>query len=173
LRLLLDHAPEKLLPYIAIGALAGLRGAEICRLDWGEIDLAGGFISVSAANAKTRVRRLVPIKPNLQAWLKPHAKTAGRVCSFKNVVNQLMKLVRSVPATEDADKLEWKRNGLRHSYISYRVAECADAARVAEESGNSVAVIRSNYLQRVKPDAAREYFSIEPRRRKKAAPLRN
>jgi len=169
IRLLLERAPAKLKPYIAIGAFAGLRGAEICRLDWREIDLAGGFIEVSAVNAKTRVRRLVPIKPNLRAWLKPHAKATGRVCGFKNVVNPLMKLVRTIAKDQaEDDKLKWKRNGLRHSYISYRVAECADAARVAEESGNSVAVIRSNYLQRVRPDAASEYFGLLPQRRTKS-----
>ena len=43
-----------------------------------------------------------------------------------------------------------------------RVARCADAARVADESGNSVAVIKSNYLKRVKPDQAQAWFSIKP-----------
>jgi hypothetical protein len=42
--------------------------------------------------------------------------------------------------------MKWKKNALRHSYISYRVAECADVARVVDESGNSPAVIKSNYL---------------------------
>ena len=36
LRLLLSNAPEKLLPFFAIGALAGLRSQEIMRLDWSD-----------------------------------------------------------------------------------------------------------------------------------------
>src|SRR5207302_1137342 len=62
---LLKHAPKNFLPVLSIGAFAGLRAAEIERLEWKDIDLAGGFIHISADNAKTRSRRLVPILPNL------------------------------------------------------------------------------------------------------------
>ena len=60
----------------------------------------------------------------------------------------------------------WHKNGLRHSCISYRVAQCADVARVADESGNSPAIIRSNYLRRVKPDLANEWFAVMPAKSK-------
>ena len=62
--------------------------------------------------------------------------------------------------------MAWKKNALRHSFISYRVAECADVARVADESGNSPAIIKTNYLKRVKPDQAKEWFAIMPARGK-------
>jgi integrase len=152
---LLERADSRLLPYLVIGAFAGLRGEEIKRLDWGEIDLADGFIEVAADKAKTDTRRLVPIKDNLRAWLLPLAKQKGPVCPFKNVVNPLMHLAADA-------KVEWKKNALRHSFISYRVAECADVPRVADESGNSPAIIRTNYLQRVKPKQAQAWFAILP-----------
>jgi len=166
-RRLIEHANVRLLPYIVIGAFAGLRGAEIQRLDWGEIDLRDGFIEVTAEKSKTDTRRLVPIKANLAAWLRDCQNKSGPVCPFKNVVNQLMKLVavinkRLPKGTPEKDKMAWKKNALRHSYISYRVAECADVARVADESGNSPAIIKANYLKRVKPDQAAEYFAIMP-----------
>jgi integrase len=161
----------RLTPYIAIGAFAGLRGAEIQRLDWSEVDLKDGFIEVKAEKSKTDTRRMPPIKPNLAAWLKGYAKESGPVCPFKNVVNQLMKLVARVNKglpknAPDGDKLAWKKNALRHSYISYRVAECADVARVADESGNSPAIIKANYLKRVKPEQAKQWFAITPRKGK-------
>src|SRR5262249_54981262 len=62
-KLLLAHCPESLVPVLVIGAFAGLRTAEIERLDWREINLAGNFIEVKARKAKTRARRLVPIVP--------------------------------------------------------------------------------------------------------------
>ena len=165
--LLIGKADSRLLPYLVIGAFAGLRGAEIQRLTWDRIDLADGFIEVTAESAKTDVRRMVPITPNLKSWLATCKKKDGPVCGFKNVVNQLMKLVAKVnkampKGTPDEDRLAWKKNALRHSYISYRVAQCADVARVADESGNSPAIIRSNYLRRVKPDQAREWFAVTP-----------
>jgi integrase len=172
---LIEKADARLRPYLVIAGFAGLRGAEIQRLDWSEVDLAEGFIEVKAEKAKTDTRRLVPIKPNLKAWLKDCQKQAGPVCPFKNVVNQLMELVaainRALPeGTPEKERMQWKRNALRHSYISYRVAACADIARVADESGNSPAIIRSNYLRRVKPHLAKEWFNIMPakvsRRRK-------
>lgn len=164
---LIEKASDKLLPYLLIGAFAGLRGAEILRLDWSEIDLADGFIEVKAEKAKTDVRRLVPIKDNLKAWLQPLAKKSGPVCSLKSIWNNFVELVddinKALPRNApDSDKIQWKKNGLRHSCISYRVAECADVARVADESGNSPGVIKSNYLKRVKPDQAKEWFAISP-----------
>lgn len=154
---LLSKADKRLMPYMAIGAFAGLRQAEIMRLDWTEV--GDEFIEVTAEKAKTKVRRLVPIKPNLAAWIKNARKNDGPVCAFGNVVNQLMKLSK-------AAKVAWKKNALRHSYISYRVAECADVGRVAEESGNSAAIIRSNYLERVKPAQAAEWFAAIPKAKK-------
>ena len=46
-------APADLVPFLAIGAFAGLRHAEMLRLDWAEVDLAGGHIKAKAAKAKT------------------------------------------------------------------------------------------------------------------------
>jgi integrase len=164
---LIEHADDRLLPYIVIGAFAGLRQAEIMRLDWSEIDLADGFIEVKAEKSKTDTRRLVPIASNLSTWLKDCRKKSGSVCPIGNVVNALMKLVATINKampenTPDKDRMVWKKNALRHSCISYRVAQCADVARVADESGNSPAIIRSNYLRRVKPDRAAEWFNVMP-----------
>lgn len=150
-------AKPEMLPYIVIQAFAGIRGKEIQRLDWSVIDLVDGFIEVRGDASKTGVRRLVPIKPNLKAWLlkiQP-ANHSGPVCKYKNLANEIFDL-----STDSG--VAWKRNGLRHSFISYRVAECADVPRVADEAGNSVTVIRTNYLRRVKPAQATEWFNIKP-----------
>src|SRR6266852_6241784 len=82
LRALLDSASRRfpdLLPALAIGAFAGLRDAEIKRLEWSEIDLVRGFIEVKASKAKTARRRIIEIQPNLAAWLRPYRNMAGRV----------------------------------------------------------------------------------------------
>src|ERR1700682_542428 len=77
---LLQKADDTLRPYLALGAFAGLRTAELQRWDWSEIDLNRGFITVAASKAKTRQRRLVPISQNLNLWLKPLRKASGPVC---------------------------------------------------------------------------------------------
>jgi integrase len=62
-----------------LARVAGLRDTEIKRLDWSEVDLARGHIEVKAAKAKSARRRIVPIKPNLTAWLRPYAAMQGAV----------------------------------------------------------------------------------------------
>ncbi|MGH7943077.1 MAG: zonular occludens toxin domain-containing protein, partial [Limisphaerales bacterium] len=61
------------------GAFAGLRHAEIDRLEWHEIDLEDGFIEVKAIKSKTGERRLVPIHDNLKEWLLPYRQPTGKV----------------------------------------------------------------------------------------------
>ena len=58
--------------------------------------------------------------------------------------------------------MTWKRNGLRHSYISYRVAQTQNVAQTALEAGNTPKIIFSNYRELVKPADAVKWFGIEP-----------
>ena len=105
---LLKHADEGIIPFLAIGAFAGLRHAEILRLDWGEIDLAGGLIEVKAAKAKTASRRLVPISPNLKKWLTPRHQGFGKVVLVEQVSGKLYDLTK-----KEEVGMTWKRNALR------------------------------------------------------------
>jgi hypothetical protein len=56
----------------------------------------------------------------------------------------------------------WKHNALRHSFISYRVAETHDAAKVSLEAGNSPQMIFKHYRELVRPDAAKAWFGLMP-----------
>jgi len=153
-KLLMAAQPE-LIPFIALGGFAGLRHAEIKRLDWEDIKLQEGHIEIKAKKAKTRVRRLIPIHENLRQWLNPHYAERGAVAPFANMAKQLLWLA-------EAAEVEWKHNGLRHSYVSYRTAETQDIPRVSYEAGNSPRVIERNYLKRVVPAEAQRWFSINP-----------
>lgn len=155
-KLLAASSPD-FLPVIALGAFAGLRTAEIERIEWRDIDLRGGFIHVGADKAKTASRRLIPIQPNLAQWLAPYAKHTGRV--WQRTSNDLQH-VRS--ATVKAAGAAWKDNGARHSYISYRLAEIQDAAKVALEAGNSPNVVFKHYRELVKPADAVKWFNVKP-----------
>jgi integrase len=101
--LLLALAPANLVPFLAIGGFAGLRTAEIERLDWSKVDLEGGYITVDASIAKTNSRRLVPIAPNLKAWLAGHKRPHGPVLELANVVNAVNRVVRAARGAERAE----------------------------------------------------------------------
>ena len=151
---LLAKADDTLKPFLAIGAFAGLRTAELQRIDWSEIDLSRGFITVAAHKAKTRRRRLVPIADNLKEWLTPCAKASGPVCVHQRPQMAVARM---------CEGFRWEANGLRHSYISYRLAILHDTARVALEAGNSPEVIFAHYRELVIPDAAQAWFSVKPK----------
>ena len=55
-----------------------------------------------------------------------------------------------------------QRNGLRHSFISYRLALIQDAAKVALEAGTSPQMIFSNYRELVTADEAQAWFAVAP-----------
>jgi len=163
MRRLIAAADDTILPMIVLGGFAGLRHAEIARLDWQEIDLDEGFIELQAHKSKTDLRRIVPLKPNLKAFLLPLAKKSGKVITLSHPSIALAKTAKATGnAAQGIEPLAWKHNALRHTYISARVAECADVPRVADEAGNSPQVIRSNYLKRMRPAAAAEWFAIAP-----------
>jgi integrase len=163
MRRLIAAADERILPMIVIGGFAGLRHAEIARLDWSDIDLEDGFIEVKAENAKTDTRRIVLLKPNLKAFLEKMENKKGKVVPVVNTTKQLLKTAMdTADAENEVEAMEWKHNALRHTYISARVAESGDVPRVADEAGNSPQVIRSNYLKRMRPAAAAEWFAIAP-----------
>jgi len=155
---LLNNAPENFMPVVALGGLAGLRTAEIQRLDWSDLDMAGGFIHVAAEKAKTRSRRLVPILPSLAQWLATLAQQKGKV--WKGTENEL-KEARA--ETVKAAQTPWKDNALRHSFISYRLAEIQNAAQVALEAGNSPSMVFKHYRELVKPETAKAWFAIAPK----------
>lgn len=165
---LLAAAPADFLPALALGAFAGLRSAEIERLEWPDVDLASGHITVAAEKAKTASRRIVPISPALAAWLTPHAKRAGLV--WRGTHEEFYDAQK---ATAESAGIAWKTNGLRHSFISYRLASVQSAAQVALEAGNSSAVVFKHYRELVRPADALAWFAVAPETPANVTPLRH
>lgn len=151
---ILKAAEPEMVPYMAIGAFAGLRSAEIEKLDWSAVDFATGYIRIAWDIAKTRQRRLVPIPANLKAWLLPVQKESGPV-----VPRNLRERIQAIGKRAE---VPWKSNGLRHSFGSYRLAEVQDAAKVSLEMGNSPQMLFKHYRELVTPEQARQWFAIMP-----------
>ena len=158
---LMSKADDELVPYLALRAFAGLRDSEARQIDWRDIDMASGWIEITEEVAKASddeegCRRLVPIRDCLKAWLKDYSKPSGRVCPFENTAKQIAALCVDAGVT-------WKRNCLRHSQISYAVAESKDIPAVAIHSGNSPAIIKQHYWNpRVTPEQAKAWFNVLP-----------
>jgi integrase len=167
---LLEAAGDDVRPVLAIGAFAGLRMAEIFRLHWEEVDLAGGYIEVTARKSKTSQRRLVKIEPNLREWLRPYANNTGPILAASRTkqgkivsANESLWRERRTPVMRDAKITKWPENGLRHSFGSYHLAHYGDAARLALEMGHTTTKeIFAHYRELVRSEDAARYWAIKP-----------
>ena len=166
LRELFATAPASLVPWLIFGGFCGLRSSEILRLDWRDVNLKRRFVEVRAENAKTAQRRLVPLCDAAVAWLQPRAKDEGHVVVRTGdhaVYYDLTAAVNRVRhATGNKSKFKWKRNGLRHSFCSYRLAITQDAAKTSLEAGNSPQMIFRHYRELTSEEEAKEWFGMMP-----------
>lgn len=153
LKAIMIHARPELVPFLAVCAFAGLRHAEASRLDWSEI--TDTHIDIKAAKAKTRGRRLVPVHPALMSWLAPYRQASGPICPFTKIENQIASLAQQAG-------VKWKRNGLRHSYGTYRMALSKNEAQVALEMGNTPQMVFAHYRAIAGEKAAEEWFQVAP-----------
>jgi len=155
---LLNAATEETLPYFAIGCFAGLRPAELSRLDWKDIDLESGLIEVTAKKSKTASRRFVTIQPNLAEWLAPYRLNKGGPIS---PINERKKLHFIRVAAGVAKS--WPHDAMRHSFASYHLAHFKNDAALALQMGHTdTGMIYANYRELVKPKDAALFWSITP-----------
>jgi integrase len=163
MRRLLNTSRRDVLPYLALGAFAGVRTAEISRLDWSEINFDSGYIEIKKSKAKTKGRRLIKMQPNLVAWLLAVRKQSGPVTPLARPEKTAGDIVCKATGSKDVSPVAWKRNGLRHSYCTYRMAVIQNEHQVSAEMGNSAAMVYSNYRELATKEDGEAWFSIFPR----------
>ena len=168
---LLAAASEDFLPSLVLGAFAGLRSAEVERLDWKDIHLAERHIIIGKDAAKTASRRVVPIADNLAAWLAltPEAKRTGKIWKGGWLYKEQQVCANATEIKANAAKgipakaaVKWKSNALRHSFATYSFALSNDAGRIAGIMGNSPAIVNRHYRQLTTPAVAQKWFSVYP-----------
>jgi integrase len=156
---MLTDAPDWLIPTLALKFFSGLRTEEMIRLRWEDIKFEQDVIFMTKKITKTKQRRIVPLLPNLKLWLSPHKQTSGLISARWSSAQTLAKAWRK--RAKDVG-VEYKKNGMRNSYISYRIAAVKNVAQVALECGNSPGVIQREYLELVTEAEATKWFAIVP-----------
>ena len=149
----IDFAPDSL-PVFALQLFGALRRSEAELLDWTKIN--DDFIEVTAQTAKKRHRRLVPISPQLDAWLKTGREIGGKLPSI-NYADKLKRVLDKAGLRQ-----EWPQNALRHSFASYHVAKHKNVDDTATMMGNSPQMIFDHYREIVRPADAEKFFAIMP-----------
>jgi integrase len=152
---LLATADAESCPLYAIAVFAGVRWGELYRLSWENI--LEKQIVVAAGKAKTRARRIVDIRPNLQTWLQPYQGRQGPLVPSKKRLERLRTI------TEKAAVLvPWKSNCLRHSFISYLYAATDDANFTSAQAGNSPEIVFKHYRALVTKGEAERFWALTP-----------
>lgn len=168
LRVLLGGVSDRYRPWLVLMAFAALRTEEIIPqqgsnkspLAWEDILWDRDIIIVRPETAKTKRRRVIPIQPVLKSWLHPVAKS-GTI--GPHLYPSKPSTHGSLSETTRLGKLigGWKRNALRHSYISYRAA-IVGLAQTAMEAGNSESEARRSYNDAKSRAEAEAWFSVFP-----------
>jgi integrase len=160
-----EDAPA-LLNYLVIGCWLGLRPTEIQRLRPAAWDWERGYVDVSAeVAAKVMQHRFVPIPDNVRLLLggeikdpRQKTKTRGRweaVCCGTDDAMHLSALARRHGIIE-----QWTPDVMRHSYISYRLAEGHGHGQVAEWAGNSESEVRRKYRRPLRAEDGAAWFAV-------------
>jgi integrase len=144
----------------ALGAFCGLRTAELSRLRWENIRLDQRVLVIDAGQTKTASRRVIPLPENSFAWIMPMIPTqaTGRVSRHDHPDYQSKHLAE----TAQALGIPWVRNGLRHSWCTYRLAVTKNAALTAHEAGNSPQILHRHYNELVTEAEAKAWFNVMP-----------
>lgn len=157
IRSILHEANPKTATCIALQAFAGVRSEELLRLTWADLERRKGHVEITAGKAKTAQRRLIPIPDNLAAWLADAPRTGESVWPHSKPY-----LFEALRDTAEKAGVPWKGNGLRHSFITYRLAQSKDVAAVALEAGNSPTMIFRHYRELATEAEDAEWFGIVP-----------
>jgi hypothetical protein len=177
MELFLEHVREPFVPWLAINSFSGARIEEIVLsrdaafkkdpLRWEDFDWDEREIAVRPETSKTGRARRIPILDNLFEILRPwkDRKSAGPVCALhpgdyetrRIVIKANAELARNC----DRRRVTWRKNALRHSYGSYRMAMIQNENQLSYEMGNSVEMIRAHYHNPRPKSEAAKWFNLQ------------
>ena len=176
---------------VVLVLLCGVRTQEACRLTMEDIDLddedpqidippekakkfrngktAARYITLTAfqvgwLKAAFEAGGVLPVDPNTyQKHKGGNREYEDKTWTVSETGQTKTKTIRDVPAT--IPLLNNRPNVLRHTYCSYHLCAFEDIGKTSHYAGNSPTVIKSNYLERVKPKVAKRFWNIQPNKK--------
>lgn len=151
---LMTAATEDELPLLLFCGFAGLRTSEFARLKWSDVDFESGRLIVGEDEGKTTGSwRSLQMEKNLCHALAAYRSRKGWIfadrlskekkpLTFKQLFQKVCDLQRTIA---ERANVVWRKNALRHSYISYRLVLKHPVSTVADDAGNSPQMIHSHY----------------------------
>lgn len=133
---LLERCSPELALIVKIAVATGLRKSNILRMDWREVDLSGGTITVTVKGNK---RHSVKMAPALRAALSTLPHRTGQVLDTRNFRKQWEAAVR------DARIENFRFHDLRHTAATWMRMGGADLADICEALGHSDVSVTMRY----------------------------
>lgn len=148
---LMQAAHEKLRPIILTAVTTGLRRSNIFELQWHQVDLDGGTITIP--DTKGGEPHLVTIAPPLRAALAttPPRARKGKVFDTTNHKR------RWQAAMKAAGLVDFRFHDLRHTFASWARQNGADLADICDALGHSSVAVTQRYAH-IQPDTATTAF---------------
>jgi integrase len=147
------------LAMVCFGLFAGIRPAEIERLEWGEV--RAGEIRISGATSKTASTGFVTLQPVLQAWLNEKKLVD---MAFGRVVPDLYQgRMAMESARKRAGITVWPHDALRRCFASYHYAHFSSAESTARELRHrGTVMLFAHYRGLVTNADAAAYWNLTP-----------
>jgi len=168
-----DQKEADVLVWLVLGGFLGLRPFEAYHAHWSGVKWETSEFRVEAEWSKTRRSRVLPIQRNAMGWLRiayDLRRRDERILPNHNTFTHRFVDWRE----ENHDMAFWrgKQDILRHSYGTHRMAIIRNAHQVAEEMGNSVAIVRRHYDAVLEPSKAIVWWEIQPKESGNVVPMK-
>jgi len=170
---LAKHILPEFRPYLVLGAFAGIRPEEIAPptrkgmskkgkrgLRREEIDWQFNVINLPSEVSKTKTPRKIPLLSACREWLQwagIRPGQTGPVCPLNPAEEGETTRLGKIVFTDG-----WPQDALRHSYGSYRNAIIRSLPQVAEEMGNSEAMLKKHYHNPKNKEEGEAWFNLIP-----------
>ncbi|PNC24488.1 hypothetical protein CXU19_05860 [Akkermansia muciniphila] len=142
-----EYANGACLAAIGLMLYAGIRPEEVRRLDWAQINLREGMVSLKARHSKTGGARIVTIRPVLRNLLERAAAMGfgtGSVCPHNWPAK--WRALRRLAGWDGKEK-KWTADILRHTFASYFARHFKNLHVLQMEMGHASSdLLRTRYL---------------------------
>ena len=158
-RKLLRHVIETnrdLVGYFAVLTFAGLRPTEGLRVQWEDYNEKTHQLYVRKGKTPAR---FVDLEPVAVEWMKFHRENTPDGTPFVNLTNleNRMKVIRTAVFNGG-----WIQDGLRHGFGTHYKALTQSVNKVADQMGNSVAIVLRHYARTITKDDCKAFWDLTP-----------
>jgi len=145
-----------LVGYFAVLTFAGLRPTEGARVQWRDYNEKTHQLYVRKGKTPDRYVNLEPVAVE---WMKFHRENTPEGTPFVNLTNleNRMKVIRTAVFNGG-----WIQDGLRHGFGTHYKALTQSINKVADQMGNSVAIVLRHYARTITKDECDAFWQLTP-----------